>query len=69
MEIFDIAFILLGVGMAAKFVSWVLEPSPLKHNDCKVHKWEYRGEKPNQYMVCSVCKLLPGLSSTEESDL
>lgn len=27
---------------------------------CQLHKWTYKGEAPNDYMVCEKCGQLPG---------
>ena len=31
-----------------------------KQKECTLHKWVYQGEEPNTYMICEVCKQLPG---------
>ena len=39
-----------------------------KKEPCKIHKWEYRGVKPYEYMICTNCEKIPSLDLENEND-
>lgn len=68
----NVLLLLLGIIFVVYVLPAVLSTSNLqessKKEPCKIHKWEYRGERPNQHMVCAECKKRPGLNSDRESE-
>ena len=60
-------FILLLFGLTIIKLIIIYTIKPVKSH-CKLHEWVWKGEVGNEYLVCKVCKYLPGNDMKEESD-